>query len=60
MFFYEIHEADDELALGVTLAHEDRIDAHDFLAMVEEARKKFEAGGWTSMSPAVAATPSRG
>lgn len=29
-------------------------------AMVEEARKKFEAGGWTSMSPAVAATPSRG
>jgi hypothetical protein len=29
-------------------------------AMVEEARKKFEGGGWTSMSPAVAATPSRG
>ena len=29
-------------------------------ATVEEARKKFEAGGWTSMSPAVAATPSRG
>lgn len=29
-------------------------------AVVEEARKKFEAGGWTSMSPAVAATPTRG
>ena len=29
-------------------------------AGVEEARKKFEAGGWTSMSPAAAATPSRG
>lgn len=29
-------------------------------AIVEEARKKFEAGGWTSMSPAAAATPSRG
>ena len=29
-------------------------------AMVEEARKKFEAGGWTSMSPAAVATPSRG
>ena len=29
-------------------------------AVVEEARKKFEAGGWTSKSPAVAATPSRG
>ncbi len=29
-------------------------------AQLEEARKKFEAGGWTSMSPAVAATPTRG
>ena len=28
-------------------------------AIVEEARKKFTAGGWSSMSPAVAATPSR-
>lgn len=29
-------------------------------AMVEEYRKKFQSGGWTSMSPAVVATPSRG
>ena len=29
-------------------------------AVVEEARKKYEAGGWTSMSPAVVATPTRG
>jgi hypothetical protein len=29
-------------------------------AMVEEARKKFQAGGWTSMTPAVIASPSRG
>lgn len=28
-------------------------------AMVEEARKKFQASGWTSMSPPVAATPAR-
>lgn len=28
-------------------------------AQVEEARKKFQASGWTSMSPPVAATPSR-
>lgn len=28
-------------------------------AIVEEARKKFQAGGWTSYSPAVVATPSR-
>jgi hypothetical protein len=29
-------------------------------AMVEEARKKFQSAGWTSMSPAVVATPTRG
>jgi hypothetical protein len=29
-------------------------------AMVEEARKKFQSGGWTSMSPAPVATPTRG
>ena len=28
-------------------------------AMVEEARKKFEASGWSSMSPPLAATPQR-
>jgi hypothetical protein len=28
-------------------------------AVVEEARKKFQAGGWTSFSPAAVATPSR-
>ena len=41
MFFYEIHEADDEVALGLTLAHEERIAPHDFLAMVEEARGRI-------------------
>ena len=29
-------------------------------AMVEEARKKFEASGWSSQSPASVATPTRG
>lgn len=29
-------------------------------ALVEEARKKFQASGWSSMSPALVATPSRG
>jgi hypothetical protein len=29
-------------------------------ALVEEFRKKFQAGGWTSMTPAVVASPSRG
>jgi hypothetical protein len=29
-------------------------------AAVEEARKKFEASGWTSQAPTAVATPSRG
>jgi hypothetical protein len=29
-------------------------------AEIEEARKKFQAGGWTSMAPAPLATPTRG
>ena len=29
-------------------------------AVVEEARKKFQSSGWTSMSPALVATPTRG
>ena len=29
-------------------------------ATVEEFRRKFQSGGWSSMSPAVVATPSRG
>ena len=29
-------------------------------AMVEEARKKYESSGWTSLSPSAVATPTRG
>ena len=38
MHFYEIHESDGELLLGVTLVHEERFSPPEFLAMVEEAR----------------------
>jgi hypothetical protein len=38
MFFYELYEADDDVSLGITLAHDERISPHDFLAAVEEAR----------------------
>ena len=41
MFFYEIYEAEDELALSVTLAHDERISPEDFLAAVEEARGRI-------------------
>ncbi|MFM8934522.1 MAG: hypothetical protein ACKOGF_01250 [Candidatus Limnocylindrus sp.] len=40
MYFYELYEAEDELALGVTLAHDERISPRNFLAAVEEARSR--------------------
>ena len=41
MYFYEIHEGDDELGTQVIIAHETRIAPRDFLRMVQEARAKL-------------------
>ena len=38
VFFYEIHEGDEELGTAVLLAHERRFDPVDFLALVKKAR----------------------
>jgi hypothetical protein len=38
MFFYEIHEGDDELGVAVLLAHEQRFDPAEFFALVKKAR----------------------
>ncbi len=38
MYFYEIHEGDDELGAAVLLAHEQRFAPLDFFALVKEAR----------------------
>jgi hypothetical protein len=40
MYFYELHEADDELAIGITLAHDEAFAPSEFLAMVETARSR--------------------
>lgn len=45
-------------AMGVT--YESQYQTLMKSASVEEARKKFASAGWTSMSPAIAATPTRG
>lgn len=45
-------------AMGVT--YESQYQTMMKSASVEEARKKFASSGWTSMSPAIAATPTRG
>jgi hypothetical protein len=50
--------ANDDPQMAVT--YESQYQALLKGAMVEEARKKFESTGWSSQSPAPAATPSRG
>lgn len=50
--------ANDDPQMAVT--YEGQYQALLKSAMVEEARKKFEAAGWSSQSPSTFATPSRG
>ena len=38
MFFYEIHEGDEELGSAVLLAHERRLDPAEFFGLVKKAR----------------------
>jgi hypothetical protein len=38
MFFYEIHEGDDEVGTAVLLGHEQRFDPEDFFALVKKVR----------------------
>jgi len=38
MFFYEIHEGDEDVGTAVLLAHEERFDADDFFTLVKTVR----------------------
>jgi hypothetical protein len=38
VYFYEIHEADDDLFTDALLAHDSEYDEHEFLELVLEAR----------------------
>lgn len=38
MFFYEIHEGDEDVGTAVLLGHEQRFDPLDFFALVKKAR----------------------
>ncbi len=38
MYFYEIHEGDDEMATAVLLMHEQRLEPAEFFALVKKAR----------------------
>ena len=38
MFFYEIHEGDDDVGTAVLLAHDERFDPEAFFALVKKVR----------------------
>lgn len=40
MYFYELHESDDELFSDVLLAHDSEYDEEEFLELVLEARRE--------------------
>ncbi len=55
MFFYEIHEGDEEVGTAVLLGHEQRFDPLDFFALVKKVRKQvLESYEDASLSEAIA------
>ena len=39
MFFYEIHEGDEDIGTAVLLGHEDRFEPVEFFELVKKARE---------------------
>ena len=55
MFFYEIHEGDEELGTAVLVAHERKFDPLEFFALVKKARTLLvDAFEEDSLSEAIA------
>jgi len=55
MFFYEIHEGDNELGTAVLLAHEQAFSPEEFFALVKKARALLaEAFEEDTLSEAIA------
>ncbi len=42
MYFYEIHESDDDLYSDALLAHEQEFTAEEFFELVQEARRRVQ------------------
>jgi len=56
VFFYEIHEGDDELGTAVLLGHEQRFEPQDFFQLVKKVRAEvIESFEEDSLSEAIAA-----
>jgi hypothetical protein len=61
VFFYEIHEGDEEIGTAVLLAHERRIEPNDFFALVKKVRTQvLEAYEEDTLSEAIANELQRG
>ena len=55
MFFYEIHEGDEDVGTAVLLAHERRFDPQDFFALVKKVRTQvLESYEEDTLSEAIA------
>jgi hypothetical protein len=55
MFFYEIHEGDDELGTAVLLAHENAFSPDEFFSLVKKAKALLsEAHEEDTLSEAIA------
>jgi hypothetical protein len=56
VFFYEIHEGDDELGTAVLLGHEQRFEPQDFFQLVKKVRAEIlESFEEDTLSEAIAA-----
>ena len=42
MYFYELHEGDDDLYSDVILAHEDEVSPEDFFDLVQSIRRRIQ------------------
>ena len=61
MFFYEIHEGDEEVGTAVLLGHEQRFDPVEFFDLVKRARAKvMDSYEEDSLSEAIANELQRG
>jgi hypothetical protein len=55
VFFYEIHEGDEEVGTAVLLGHEQRFEPLDFFALVKKVRKQvIDSYEEDSLSEAIA------
>ena len=55
MFFYELHEGDEEIGTAVLLAHEQRFEPQDFFALVKKVRAQvLESYEEDTLSEAIA------